>query len=136
MRTFKNFLRRGTMFAWGGPIVLSIVWMFLKQAGVITELTVDEVVLGILSTTIMAFIVAGVSVVYQIESLPRPVAGLIQGAVIYVVYLLFYLLNGCLPAEKIGFFTAICVIVFVVSWLSVYIPVRIAVSRINKQLGN
>ncbi|MBR6950352.1 MAG: hypothetical protein IKH56_01325 [Oscillospiraceae bacterium] len=36
------------MFAWGGPVIVAIVWACLKAADVIGSLTVNEAVLGIL----------------------------------------------------------------------------------------
>lgn len=38
--------------AWGGPVILAIVWFCLQTAGVVSTLTVNEVVRGIVSTTI------------------------------------------------------------------------------------
>ncbi len=131
----KEFCLRGMMFAWGGPIVLAVVWACLKQAGVVADLTVDEVVLGIVSTTVMAFVAAGVSIVYQIENLPKAFAGLVQAAVLYADYLGFYLLNGWLPLHQIGFFTVIFAVGFAVIWFSIYIPTRIKIHKINKMLG-
>ncbi len=130
----KNFFLRGMMFAWGGPVILAVVWMCLKMAGTVNNLTVDEVVLGIVSTTALAFVAAGVSVVYQIEKLPKAFAGLIQGAVLYIDYLGFYLLNGWIPLNKIWIFTLIFVVGFAVIWFSIYIPIRIKVNKINKMI--
>lgn len=33
----KNFCIRGAMFAWGGPVILAIVWALLQAAGVVTS---------------------------------------------------------------------------------------------------
>lgn len=131
----KNFCSRGAMFAWGGPVILAIVWMCLKRAGVVADITVNEAVLGIISTTILAFIAAGVSVVYQIENLPKSFAGLLQAAVLYIDYLGFYLLNGWIPLNKIWIFTVIFLVAFVIIWFSIYIPIRIKVNKINKMIG-
>lgn len=132
----KEFCCRGLMWgAWGGPVILAIVWMCLHKAGVIENLTVNEAVLGIFTTAIMGFLAAGVSVVYVIESLPKAFAGLIQGVVLYIDYLGFYLLNGWIPVNKIWIFTIIFVVGFLVIWLSIYIPIRIKVSRMNKMLN-
>ena len=117
MKNVKKFVQRGAMFAWGGPFITAIVWMCLKGAGVITVLSVEEVVLGIISTTIMAFVAAGISIVYQIEALPKAFAGLIQGAVLYVDYLAFYLVNGWMSTDIIWLFTLIFVVVFGIIWL-------------------
>lgn len=131
----RNFCSRGAMFAWGGPVILAIVWMCLKRADIIINLTVDEVVLGIISTTILAFIAAGISVLYQIENLPKSFAGLIQAAVLYIDYLGFYLLNGWIPLQKIWIFTVIFVVGFIIIWFSIYIPIRIKVNKMNKMIG-
>lgn len=120
------------MFAWGGPMVLAIVWMCLKYAGVIVDLTVNEVVLGIVSTTFLSFIAAGISIVYQIENLPKAFAGLLQAAVLYIDYLGFYLLNGWISMDEIWFFSVIFVVGFAVIWFSIYIPIRIKINKMNK----
>lgn len=131
----KEFCLRGMMFAWSGPVILAIVWMCLQRAGVVDKLTVNEAVLGILSTTVLAFIAAGVSIVYQIENLPKAFAGLLQASVLYIDYLGFYLLNGWLPLNQIWFFTVIFVVGFAVIWFSIYIPIRIKVYKMNKMIG-
>lgn len=45
----KQFCIRGLMWAWGGPVIMAIVWMALHWAGVVTSLTVDQAVLGIIT---------------------------------------------------------------------------------------
>ena len=131
----KDFCVRGALFAWGGPVILAIVWSVLQAAGVVTTLTVNEVVLGIASMTIMAFIAAGVSIVYQIESLPKAFAGLIQMSVLYIDYLGFYLLNGWIPLNKIWIFTLIFLVVFAVTWFTIYITARLKVDKMNRMMG-
>lgn len=131
----KDFCMRGMMFAWSGPVILAIVWMCLQGAGVVADLTVNEAALGILSTTVMAFIAAGISIVYQIENLPKAFAGLLQAAVLYIDYLGFYLLNGWIPLNQIWFFTVIFAVGFAVIWFSIYIPIRIKVNKMNQMLG-
>ena len=79
----KEFCVRGMMFAWGGPVIMAVVWLCLKASGVLSELSVGQAALGIFSTTLMAFVAAGISVVYQMENLPKPFAGLIQASVLY-----------------------------------------------------
>lgn len=131
----KDFCLRGMMFAWGGPVILAVVWMCLKATGTVDSLTVNEVVLGIVSTTILAFIAAGISIVYQIENLPKAFAGLLQAAVLYIDYLGFYLLNGWIPLHQIWHFTVIFAVGFTVIWFGIYIPTRIKVNKINKMIG-
>ena len=130
----KDFCMRGLAAAWGGPVIMAIVWLCLKASGVVETLTVDQAVLGILSTTVMAFVAAGVSVVYQIEALPKSMAALIQMAVLYMDYMGIYLLNGWLPPERIGLFTLIFTAGFAVIWLIIYATIRIKVHRINQKM--
>lgn len=131
----KQFCIRGLMWAWGGPVIMAIVWMALHWVGVVTSLTVDQAVLGIFTMTVMAFIAAGISIVYQIETLPKAFAGLIQAAVLYIDYLGFYLINGWIPVNKIWIFTLIFVGLFIVIWFIIYITVKLKVDKMNKTMG-
>ena len=131
----KNFFVRGAMYAWGGPVILAIVWACLQAAGVIHGLTVNEVVLGIITTTVMAFIAAGVSIVYQIENLPKAFAGLIQMSVLYIDYLGFYLLNGWIPVNQIWMFALIFVVGFALIWFIIYFLTRRKVDRMNEMIS-
>ena len=133
-KNIKDFFKRGLVAAWGGPVILAIVWAVLKSSGVVETLTVNQAVLGIISTTVMAFIAAGVSVVYQIESLPKAFAGLIQASVLYIDYLGIYLLNGWIPLNRVWIFTIIFFVGFIVIWLAVYIPIKLKVNKMNRSL--
>jgi len=136
VNNIKRFCMRGACFAWGGPIILAVIWAILKANGTIDMLSVNEVVLGIVSTTVMAFVAAGISFVYEIETLPKSFAALIQGTVLYVGYMGTYLLNGWLPVDKIWAFTVIFIIAFIVIWLCIYIPTRHKVERMNRTLNH
>ena len=136
MKYVKEFLKRGVMAAWGGPVILAIVYLILEKVGVVTTLTVSQVVLAIISMTIMAFIAAGISFVYQVEQLPLAIATIIQMAVLYFDYLLFYRLNGWVPNEGLITFTVIFFAGFVVIWLIVYFcAVRPSVRKLNEKLN-
>ncbi len=132
----RNFFIRGAMFAWAGPVITAIIWAVLKAAGNMDELSVDEVVTGIISTTVMAFIASGISIVYQIENLPKTFAGLIQMSVLYIDYLGFYILNGWIPLSRIPFFTLIFAAVFITIWCIIYIPTRMKVNKINQMIND
>ena len=131
----KDFCIRGMMFAWGGPVILAIVWLCLKGAGIVSLITVNEAVLGIISSSIMAFIAAGISIVYQIENIPKAFAGLIQCAILYIDYLSIYAINGWLPMDKAWIFTLIFLVGFGAVWFSIYIPIHIKVKKINRTLN-
>jgi len=131
----REFVKRGFMFAWAGPAITAIIWYILWRAGKIESLTPSEVLIGVLSTSALAFIAAGVSIVHQIEELPKSFAALIQGSVLYIDYLGFYLLNGWISFNKVWIFTVIFVVAFVLIWAAVYIPIRVKVSKMNKKLS-
>ena len=130
------FLKRGSMAAFGGPVILAIVYGILGAAGQVGNFTPGEGCGGILTVTLMAFIAAGVSIVYQIERLPLMSAVLIHGGVLYLDYLLVYLLNSWIPRDLmgIGIFTAIFVGGYIVIWLCIYLSIKAKTDRINKKL--
>ena len=88
----KEFCRRGIAACGLGPIVLAVLYLILQYNGVVETLTVNEVCIGILSLSALAFVAGGMNVVYQIERLPLMVAISIHGGVLYVSYLATYLL--------------------------------------------
>ncbi|MBR3040177.1 MAG: DUF3021 domain-containing protein [Lachnospiraceae bacterium] len=129
-----EFVKRGLMFAWGGPFIVAIVWYCIYKSGNLVSLSVPEVVMGILSTTVLAFVAAGVSIVHQIESLPRGFAALIQGSVLLIDYGVVYLMNGWFPLNRIGIFAAIFVVGFLAIWGIIYLSVRAKVNKMNKMM--
>ena len=136
MKYVKEFIRRGMVAAWVGPVVLAVVYLVLEKVGVVTTLTVSQVVLAIISMTVMAFIAAGISFIYQVERLPLAIATIIQMAVLYLDYLLFYRLNGWVPNEGLITFTVIFAALFIVIWLIVYFCfVRPSVRKLNEKLN-
>mgnify|MGYP003408433223 CR=1 FL=1 len=94
-----EFLKRGMSFCFGGPLVLAIVYGILGLVGAVESLTVGEVVTGIFSSTLLAFIAAGITVVHTVDKLSTFLAALIQGVVLYIDYILLYLFNGWLQSS-------------------------------------
>ena len=128
----REFLKRGMLFAWGGPAVVAFVWLCLNRSGELTALSVGEAVLGIYSSTVLAFVAAGITVVYQMEQLPKPIAGLIHMAVLYADYLVVYLLNGWIKPQVVAVFSLIFILGFGTIWGAVYLTARRNVSRMNR----
>ena len=128
----KEFLKRGMLFAWGGPAVVAFVWLCLNRSGELTALSVGEAVLGIYSSTVLAFVAAGITVVYQMEQLPKPIAGVIHMAVLYADYLVVYLLNGWIKPQVVAVFSLVFVLGFGTIWGAVYLTARRNVSRMNR----
>lgn len=133
----KDFLFRGLMAAAGGPIVLAIVYGILGATGTVSSFSPREVCLGILTVTLLAFIVAGMTAIYQLERLPLTSAILIHGAALYAAYILIFLLNGWLKHQlvPIAIFTAIFVAGYAVIWLIVYTTIKRKTASINKKLN-
>ena len=132
-----EFLKRGLMASFGGPLILAIIYAILGTQGVIVSLTPGEVCRGILSSGFMAFIAAGISVIYQIERLPLFYASVIHGAVLYADYILVYLMNGWLKSQVIPIlvFTAIFLAGYAVIWVIINLTVRSSVQSLNGKLA-
>lgn len=132
-----DFLKRGLMASFGGPLILAIIYAILGAQGVIVSLTPGEVCKGILSSGFMAFIAAGISVIYQIERLPLFYASLIHGAVLYADYILVYLMNGWLKSQVIPIlvFTVIFLAGYAVIWVIINLTVRSTVESLNGHLA-
>lgn len=131
---WKDFLMRGSMVAWCGPIVMCIVWGCLSAAGVMDTLEVGTVVLGIISATVIAFIAAGITAIHQLEQLPRGMAILIHAAVLYLDYLVIYLINGWLSVSRIWIFTLCFAVGFALVWIIIFAVNRHAVNRMNAKI--
>ena len=131
-----EFIKRGLMAAAGGPVVLAIVYGILGKLSIITALSPAEVTTGILTVTLMAFIAAGITVVYTSERLPLISAILLHAGVLYLDYLMMYLLNRWIPRDltAIGIFTAIFAAGFTLIWLGIYCITRVKTDRINRKL--
>lgn len=131
-----DFTIRGLVAAAGGPVVLAIIYGILGVTETVTSLTPREVCIGILSITLMAFIAAGITAVYQTEQLPLMSAILIHAGVLYLDYLIMYLLNSWIPRNftAIGIFTGIFTIGFGLIWVCIYLFTRSKTERLNRKL--
>lgn len=132
----KEFLQRGLIFAGFGPVVLGIIFFILSKTLDDFYVTGGQILLGIVSTYILAFVQAGATVFNQIEHWPLPKSILCHFGSLYAVYVLCYTLNTWIPFEwgVIGIFTAIFVISFFVIWFSVYFIVKATSRKLNKKL--
>lgn len=132
-----EFVKRGLMAAAGGPVILAIIYGILGLSGAVTSFSPAEVCFGILSVTLMAFIIAGISMIYTVEALPLGVAILIHAGVLYLDYLLVYLLNSWIPKNwnAIGGFTLIFAVGYAVIWLIIYLCIRRSTQKLNKKMN-
>jgi hypothetical protein len=119
-----------------GPIILAIIYAILGASGVTQSIDIYEAALAIVSISVLAFIAAGITVVYQIERLPLLYAILLHGLVLYADYALIYLLNGWLNDGMLPFliFTACFFAGYALIWLIVYFSIRKKTDELNRHL--
>ena len=131
-----EFVKRGLMAMGGGPIVLGIVYGCLWRSGVVDDLPAGDVAMGILTVSLMAFIAAGLTSLYQIERLPLFYAILIHGAVLYLDYAVIYLINGWIAEGYVPFlvFTLVFALGYGLVWLIIYLVTRIKTDKLNQSL--
>lgn len=131
-----EFLKRGLTFSVGGPVILAIVYGILGASGATESLSPAEVCKGILTVSLMAFIAAGITVVYSIEKLPLFSAVLLHGIVLYADYILIYLVNGWLKSQllPILIFTGIFLVGYAVIWLAIYFATKASANSLNRKL--
>ena len=131
-----EFFRRGIAACGLGPIVLAVLYGILQSQAAVQTLTVDEVCVGILSLTALAFIAGGMNAIYQMEQLPLMVAILIHGSVLYISYLATYLLNGWLEwgLMPVLVFSGIFVLGYLAIWAVIYSIIKRKTKRLNEIL--
>ena len=135
-RFWKEFLLRGLICAGGGPVVLAIIYGILGATGALTYFTPKQVCLGILTITLLAFIAAGMTAIYQMEQLPLSMMILLHGGGLYIAYILTYLINGWLHKSLIPIlvFTGIFVAGYALIWLIIYCTTKNKTEALNQKL--
>jgi len=132
----RKFIYRGMLFGGFGPIIVGIVYAILEKTIEDFSITGGEILLGIVSTYLLAFVQAGASVFNQIEEWSVPKALLCHFTMLYAAYVLCYLGNTWIPfkTEVVLIFTAIFVTLYFVIWVSVYLTVREMSKKLNRKL--
>lgn len=135
-RYLKEFLHRGLVFAGFGPIILGIIFFVLEKTLDDFSVSGGQILLGIVSTYILAFVQAGVSVFNQIDHWPLPKSLLCHFSMLYAVYVICYILNSWIPFEwgVIGIFTAIFVVIYFTVWFTVYFIAKATGKKLNATL--
>jgi hypothetical protein len=135
-RYLKEFLHRGLLFAGFGPVVLGIIFFVLEKTLDDFSVSGGQILLGIVSTYILAFVQAGVSVFNQIEHWSLPKSLFCHFGMLYAVYVFCYIFNSWIPFEwgVIGIFTAIFVVTYFVVWFTVYLIVKATGKKLNATL--
>lgn len=132
----KEFLHRGLMFGGFGPIVLAIIYFVISKTVEDFSLSGSEVMLGIISIYLLAFVQAGVTVFNQIEHWSTVKSLFCHLTTLYLAYSLCYVANTWIPFEPkvLLIFTMIFMLVFFVVWGIVYFAVRATSKNLNAKL--
>ena len=134
----KKFVLRGLLVCGLGPIALAIVYAVLNATGTVSEMSVSEMVIGIVSVTVLAFIAGGISMIYEVERLPIAIAALIHAGVLYLDYIVIYLINGWLKEGIVPFviFTSCFFLGFALVWLIIYLTAKKSTDEVNIALSS
>lgn len=130
-----QFIHRGFLAGGGGPLILAIIYAFLLHFHVIEYLKAEEVIIGIITSFVLAFVAGGIQAVYQIEKLPLLWAILIHGLVLYLDYIIIYLMNDWLKWEKVWIFTVCFFIGYGIIWLFIYFVTKKKTDQLNSKLA-
>lgn len=132
----KEYLRRGLLFGGFGPVILGIVYAILEGTVDGFSLGGGEVLLGIVSTYVIAFVQAGSSVFNKIEHWPIAKSLALHLGSLYAVYSAAYLINTWIPFEPLVLliFTAVFLAVYFAVWLTVYFSVKITSKKMSERL--
>lgn len=135
-RFICDFVHRGLIACGFGPIILAMVYAFVQADGRIHMLTVNEVVLGVLTSALLAFIAGGINAVYKIERLPLAAAVFIHGIALYIDYVVIYLVNDWIKVEfaSLAVFTACFFAGFAIIWAMIYLHIKRSAERLNQKL--
>lgn len=135
-RYLKEFFHRGLLFSGFGPIILGIIFFVLSKTIDSFHVSGTEILLGIVSTYILAFVQAGASVFNQIEHWSLPKSLFYHFGLLYVTYVLCYVINSWIPFEwtVIAIFTAIFVAAYFIIWFTVYYIVKATGKKLNATL--
>lgn len=133
----KEFFHRGLIFGGFGPVILGIIYMIISKTVPGFSLNAEEVLLGIVSIYLLAFVQAGATVFNQIEEWSLPKSVFCHFLSLYAVYVLCYIVNTWIPFDPkvILIFTLIFAGVFFVIWFTVYFCVKATSEKFNKRIG-
>ncbi len=125
------------MFGGFGPIILAVIYYILSKTVANFSLSGGEILVGIISVYLLAFVQAGASVFNQIEGWSLPKSLLCHFSTLFVAYSLCYVLNSWIPFEPMVLimFALIFVVVYFIIWFTVYLIVKSTGKKLNARLG-
>lgn len=132
----KSFLHRGLAFGGFGPIVMGIVYLILSFTIDGFSASGKDIFLAIISTYLLAFVHAGVSIFNQMEHWPIAKSTLFHFGALYLAYTACYLMNAWIPFDWriLAIYTGIFVGVYLVIWLTVILILHAVKKNMNKRL--
>ncbi len=130
-----EFIKRGLIFGGFGPIVLGVIY-YIISLYIEVNLGAFEVLIGIISTYLLAFIQAGASIFNQIEHWGALKSIAVHLSFIYLAYLGCYLLNSWIPFDwnVVLIFTLVFLLTYFVIWFIVYFIVKNTTKKLNSKL--
>lgn len=131
-----EFLKRGMLFGGFGPILAAIIYYIISLSTDI-KFSGSEILIGIISTYLLAFIQAGASIFNQIENWPIYKSLGIHMLTIYIAYLGCYLVNSWIPFywDVVLIFTIVFIVTYLLIWTIVYIVVNKITKDLNKKIA-
>ena len=132
----KEFIHRGLIFGGFGPIILGIIYFILSKTVDGFMLSGLEVMTGIISTYLLAFVHAGASIFNQIEHWGISKSLLCHLSILYVAYSLCYVINTWIPFEPkiLLIFTIVFLTIYFIVWGIVYLSVKTISKNCNAKL--
>ena len=132
----KGFIHRGLIFGGFGPIILGIIYFILSKTVDGFMLSGLEVMTGIISIYLLAFVHAGASIFNQIEHWGISKSLLCHLSTLYVAYSLCYVINTWIPFEPkvLLLFTAVFMIIYFAVWCTVYFIIKNTSKNFNAKL--
>ena len=97
-----------------------------------------EIFKGIISTSLLAFLMASINLIYENDRLNLGIKILIHGLVIYIGYLVIYLLNDWIKKDltTILVFSIIFILGYILVWTIIYFVDRNKINKLNKIINN
>lgn len=132
----KEFLHRGLMFGGFGPIILAIIYFIISKLDNEITFAGNEILLGVITVYLLAFVHAGASVFNQIDKWGLSKSIGCHFVTLYVAYTICYLINSWIPFDIKVFliYTAIFVALYFVIWSIVYLSVKSSSKKLNDKL--
>lgn len=133
----KMFLHRGLVAGGFGPIVVAIVHFIIGTLTKDNLVTTNQLAVAIITSYVLAFVVGGGSMLYNVEHWGFIKSSLIHFTLLYLSYLLVYVVNGWFPFSWIGFtiFTLIFIGGYFIIWLSIYLSIKVQAKKLNDKIS-